>query len=195
MTGPLLSLVAACLTFGLSSCIDRSPAVSTTTSGTFAESGGVGLTGGGHHVATGEPVLVFGSVLEQRDRAYTYLIVAENLGRDDGSFGLSADSSTTVAAGEASSSSEIQVGQATFTASFEARIEGERLVDPVLVLNGETIPAGQWLFRYDALQPERGLVPIDEPMPRLPRDAEELGAFSADFARTLTSSGSWPGDR
>lgn len=185
MNRRLLTALALAAPLALAACSGSLPPFHVTSSGACSESDGLGASGGGFHLATGEPVLFFGTVLEKETRSYTYLVVGRDVLRGDDSFQQSHNVETSADGASLESSCDYLVDGTSFEAEFTASIEKRAIVDRSLKLNGRSIPEGQWLFVYDADDPEKGLVAVEHEMPALPRDMAKIGEFTVQFAAGL----------
>lgn len=157
------------------------PPITLAVNGMSAESGGLGVSGGGYRVATGEPVLFYGTLLENGRRDYSYLIIAKGLEPGGGEFEQSWSGISLAESDRLSTQHSLAVDGFPLSAEFVAEVRDGAVAGKSLTVCGEPVPNGEWLFLVDATRPGAKPEAYSSPRPELPLDFELLGGFTLDY--------------
>lgn len=185
MTCSWLLPLTLSLALASSSCSSGGVDASLVTGGISSGAGHFAVSGGGIFVKTGQPVLIYGSVVENDRRAYTYLVITRSVNWKKSRF-EETHRGTAISNGDhLSTDHTLRVQDTRLVASYSATVADGRLQDRELKLGASVVPAGEWLFLHDATDPGAGFVPVTVDMPELPAEFEELEAFTLQYADEL----------
>ncbi len=174
MTCPWLLPLALSLAIVSSSCSSGHVDARASTAGMSAGSDQFAVSGGGFRVETGQPVLFYGSFVENDRRTYTYLVITRNVNWKASQFAQSNRGTATQIGDLLSTDHTLYVQGTQLVASYSATIAEDRLQDRELKLGGSVVPDGDWLFLHDASDPGAGFAAVEVEMPELPAALEGI---------------------
>jgi len=174
MTCPWLLPLALSLATASSSCSSGQVDARASTAGMSAGSDQFAISGGGFRVETGQPVLFYGSVLENHRRIYSYLVITRSVNWKASHFAQSHRGTAIHNGDQLSTDHTLYVQGTQLAASYSATIGEGRLQDRELKLGASIIPDGDWLFLHDASDPGAGFAAVEVEMPELPAELEAL---------------------
>ena len=179
MTCSWLLPLALSLTIASSSCSSGQVDARASTAGNSAGSDQFAISGGGFRVETGQPVLFYGSAVENDRRTYTYLVIARSVSWEARHFAQSHRGTAMHNGDQLSTDHTLYVQGTQLAASYTANIGEGRLQDRELKLGGSVTPDGDWLFLHDASDPGAGFAAVKVEMPDLPAELEGLDGLEA----------------
>jgi hypothetical protein len=161
------------------------------TTGNSSRSGSVGVQGGGARFALGEASVLYGSLLENGQRRYSYLVIGPKVRGGEAHFNSvgSVYCEGDITGSASKTEDECTFGEAKITANFAATVGPKgTFEEQKLTLQGvEFDPGSGWLYLFDASKSGDAprLHKIDLEMPELPESGEGLLAFTMEFVARL----------